>query len=183
MAQSNDLITENPFWRFSLQFYDQGNVASTCIALQDGVDADVNVLLYCCWVAYEGATVIASAELTEIIEGIEPWQSHVVSGLRKIRRDLRKNKLLDLRDTSEELLQLIKECELESERLEQWILYQSGQREFTDHDASEEERIGNARTNLNNYLGIISGGATRIEQQSIHTLGEEVKKILVSNSR
>ena len=77
MKQNNGLIEENPFWDFSLKFYGQQNIASSCLALQESVGADVNILLYCCWVASEGAAVIEPTEFAEIIETIEPWQSGV----------------------------------------------------------------------------------------------------------
>jgi len=183
MKQDDDRITENPFWYFSLEFYGQSNVASSCIVLQDSMGADVNVLLYCCWIANEGAAAIEPAELVEIIQGIEPWQLDVVSGLRKIRRKFKQNESLDLGGVSKGLLQLIKDCELESERLEQWILFQSGQQEFSGHHTLVEAKVENAKTNLNNYLCIISGGITKTSQEYVHTLGEELRKILVNNAR
>src|SRR5262249_40267230 len=43
-----DLQTLN-FWNFSLKVYGRPGVAAACIALQDGLGLDVNLLLYCCW--------------------------------------------------------------------------------------------------------------------------------------
>src|SRR5262249_60281859 len=41
----------SPFWRFSLRFYRQPDVADACIALQDGCGVDVNILLFFLWLA------------------------------------------------------------------------------------------------------------------------------------
>ena len=65
MTQNIESMEENPFWDFSLKFYDQKNVATSCLALQEDVGADVNLLLYCCWVASQGAVVIETAEFVE----------------------------------------------------------------------------------------------------------------------
>jgi uncharacterized protein (TIGR02444 family) len=157
MKLNYGLIEENPFWDFSRKFYGQNNVASSCLALQDSVGADVNILLYCCWVASEGAPVIKPTEFTEIIRVIEPWQSSVVRALREIRRDMKKHKILNLGDMSEGLRLSIKHCELEGEKLEQMILYRSGQVLFVGDSVQVSEKIVNSQHNLNNYIEIISG--------------------------
>ena len=39
----------SPFWRFSLRFYRQPQVADACIALQEEAGVDVNLLLFLLW--------------------------------------------------------------------------------------------------------------------------------------
>ena len=174
MEQYSGLIEKNPFWDFSLKFYRQNNVASSCIALQDSVGADVNILLYCCWVASEGAGVIKPAEFVEIIGAIEPWQSYVVRALRQIRHDMKKHKMLNLGEGSEGLRQSIKYCELEGEKLEQMILYQSGQGLFVADPVQLQEKIGNARINLKNYIEIISGSILGITDTLIQNISDDL---------
>ena len=157
MKQKTKLIGDNPFWDFSVKFYGQNSVASSCIALQDSVGADINILLYCCWTASEGAAIIKPAEFKEIISAIEPWQSSVVQALRQIRRDMKKHEMLNFGDKSEALRLSIKYCELEGEKLEQMILYQSGRGLVVGDSVQPLKKIGNATNNLNNYIGIISG--------------------------
>ena len=174
MEQNNGLIEENPFWDFSLKFYGQNNVASSCLALQDSVGADVNVLLYCCWVASEGAEVIKPAEFNEIIGAVEPWQSSVVRALRQIRHDMKEHKMLNLGEMSEGLRQSIKHCELEGEKLEQMILYQSGHGLFVGHSVQLQEKIGNARINLNNYIELISGSILKVTDDLIQNISDDL---------
>ncbi len=157
MSESNRIDAENPFWEFSLKFYGQDGVASSCLALQDSFDADVNIVLYCCWVAQEGAQELAPAELAEIITAIRPWQSGVVQRLRQIRRDMKQEEMMNFGALSEPLRQTIKECELEGEKIEQTILYQSGQSGFSVESMSSDEKAQNAAANLSNYLKMICG--------------------------
>ena len=178
MKQNNGLIEENPFWDFSLKFYGQQNIASSCLALQESVGADVNILLYCCWVASEGAAVIEPTEFAEIIETIEPWQSGVIRGLRQIRRNMKQERMLDLGELSESLRDKIKNCELEGERLEQMILYQSGQQLFVGGSDQSSETIANAEINLKNYIAIISGDIAETTNKLILIISDGVKTII-----
>ena len=175
MKSNNGIVGENPFWDFSLKFYQYNSVASSCIALQASVNADVNILLYCCWIASEGAVVIEPAEFTEIIEAIEPWQSFVVQGLRKIRVDMKNEKLMYFDKMAEDLRESIKECELEGERVEQMILYRSGQQLFVNESVQILERIGNARTNLRNYIETISGGISETTDKFIQIISNDLR--------
>jgi uncharacterized protein (TIGR02444 family) len=174
MKSNNGIAGENPFWDFSLKFYEYNSVASSCIALQDSVNADVNILLYCCWVASEGAVVIKPAEFNEIIEAIDPWQSFVVRGLRKIRLDMKKEKLIYFGKMSDDLRACIKQCEIEGERIEQMILYQSGQKLFVKKSIQTSERIGNARANLRNYIETISGSINETTDNLIQTISNDL---------
>lgn len=164
----------NPFWDFSLEFYGRGEVAQSCLALQDRFGADVNILLYCCWGASEGAEEMARAELAEIISAIEPWQSGVVQRLRLIRRDMKQADGMNLGALSEDLRQAIKKCELEGEKIEQTILYQSGQHEFIDSSASPNERAKNATLNMTNYLQIVSADALESSDEFVQTIAQEI---------
>lgn len=45
-------ITEHEgFWDFSVRTYSTDGVADACLDLQNNHGADVNMLLYCCWIA------------------------------------------------------------------------------------------------------------------------------------
>ena len=64
------------FWDFSLAIYRLPGVADRLIALQDDYDADVNLVLFCCWCGQEGrlpleATFFERADLNlgEWVEG------------------------------------------------------------------------------------------------------------------
>lgn len=72
---------DNPFWRFSLQVYARPGVGAACIALQDRLGLDVNLVLACCW-SGPGAPIGAW------LAAVSDWQRDVVAPLRTVRRRL-----------------------------------------------------------------------------------------------
>ncbi len=116
--------TENgsPFWRFSLGFYRQPGVADACIALQDGCGVDVNILLFCLWLAVTRRR-IGLAAVQAVCAKAGPWRDDVVMPLRTLRRKLKDPTSLVERNAAELFRTRIKAVELESERLQQEALF------------------------------------------------------------
>ena len=48
-SRDGELQYDNEFWRFSLAIYKPPDVAAECLALQEAVGLDVNLLLFCAW--------------------------------------------------------------------------------------------------------------------------------------
>lgn len=106
-------------WDFSVATYQRPCVQEACLALQDNLSADVNILMYCCW---RGA--LEKGELAGLLESLAPWQKEVVTGLRSVRRTL-KPMLAELGDLSEDagtLRRKVAGLELEAEKLQQTML-------------------------------------------------------------
>lgn len=109
------------FWSYSLDSYKRPGVATACLALQEQLDIDVNVLLYCCW---HGATrgCVVERDFEAVLEFTGNWSSSLVRPLRAARSWLR-NEGCDRNeipaDDCDALRQSIKDAELESERLQQ----------------------------------------------------------------
>lgn len=105
----------NPFWSFSLRVYRRPGVAPACLALQDRLGLDVNVLLLCLWAAARGwrlrpRTMAAAVELSQM------WSTTVVRPLRGVRRALKPMDKPGLRA-------LVARVELAAEKLEQAMLH------------------------------------------------------------
>ena len=66
-----------PFWRFSLRTYGAPGVARACLALQDACGADVNLLLFCCWLGVEGRG-LNKRLLRRTLAAVSAWQSEVL---------------------------------------------------------------------------------------------------------
>ncbi len=73
------------FWRWSLRVYRAPGVQAACLALQDGLGVDVNLLLLCGWQASRGAS-LDRRRLRQAIARVGGWQSQVVAPLRQARR-------------------------------------------------------------------------------------------------
>ena len=87
-ADSTDTAVANPFWRFSLAFYELPGVAPACLALQDEQGVDVNLLLYACFAADRGIG-LSAAELGAVDELVADWRERIVRPLRELRRQAR----------------------------------------------------------------------------------------------
>lgn len=152
MAGKSDDASVNPFWDFSLRFYARPGVAETCLALQDTLGVDVNVLFYLLWLADAGK-IVSQDELDAIDGHVKTWRDEVVAPLRKIRRGIRKS---DVNDALAEFRKSIKKLELNAEHIEQDKLFSLFQKLEATAPVTDA-----ARKNLENYaryLGREFGG-------------------------
>lgn len=123
MSAGDAATAGSPFWRFSLKFYRQPQVADACIALQDGAGIDVNLLLFLLWQAAEGRE-LAVADVDALERRIAPWRNMTVIPLRDVRRALKAPPALVASGTAEAYRTRIKAVELEAERLQQEAMYE-----------------------------------------------------------
>lgn len=110
----------NPLWEYSLGSYKRAGVETTCLALQDEFNLNVNFLLYCCWLATQSIKM-SDAELLQQVKELRYWDHEVVLPLRQARRALGKLR-------AEEALALkerVSACELEAEEVFQDEIYSS----------------------------------------------------------
>ena len=107
-------VRTNPFWRYSLRLYRLPGVAPACLALQERLGLDVNVLLFCLWAASRGHRLPANT--MTLAAGLSlMWSTHVVRPLRHMRRFLKPLSLPALRRD-------VAKVELAAERVEQDLL-------------------------------------------------------------
>lgn len=110
----NPARTHTPLWDFSLALYRRPGVEALCLALQDGWGADVNLLLWLCWLEGEGL-LINETRLRLAQAYIAPWRTEVVEPLRRMRRHIKRQ--YGTRDPAiEASRQAIKAAELKAER-------------------------------------------------------------------
>jgi uncharacterized protein (TIGR02444 family) len=113
----------SPFWRFSLRFYRQPEVADACIALQEEAGVDVNLLLFLLWHATL-ARALSPAEVAELEGRVGGWRDMTVIPLRAVRRALKSPPGLVAAATAELFRTRIKAVELEAERLQQEAMHE-----------------------------------------------------------
>ncbi len=105
------------FWQWSLGHYDENGSAPVLLHLQDEHGLNVNIALWCCWRAANGAE-IPDAVMKAAIEEASRWNETVTSPLRSARRALKVSQNSPPRDV-EALRQQIKDAELAAEKIEQ----------------------------------------------------------------
>lgn len=112
------------FWDFSARTYQCEGVPAACLALQNQYGADVNVLLFCCWVgASRGEFEPDSYE--SVMAFAHRWAQNVVRPLRGARTWMKLNGCPDQHRVDEQFTNLrerIKVVELEAEHLQQDLM-------------------------------------------------------------
>jgi uncharacterized protein (TIGR02444 family) len=111
------LELDNPFWRFSLAVYSAPGISTECLALQEAIAIDVNLLLFCAWLGAERQVVLTRADIDEISANVRVWHERIVRPLRGVRQALK----IVAGDTP--LRAKVKGIELEAEQIEQAMLY------------------------------------------------------------
>src|SRR5580700_142690 len=115
--------TETPFWRFSLKFYRQAGVSDACIALQDSLGIDVNLLLFLFWLASDDRK-LSSDEVKMLDDNVRDWRTLTIVPIRDARRKLKGAVTLVEPGRQEAFRNKVKAVELEAERLQQEALYE-----------------------------------------------------------
>jgi uncharacterized protein (TIGR02444 family) len=105
----------NPFWIYSLRLYRKPGVAPACLALQDRLGLDVNMLLFCLWAGSRGLA-LAGATIRAAVELSSGWSTNVVRPLRSVRRTLKPMNQPALRAS-------VARVELAAEKVEQDLLF------------------------------------------------------------
>ncbi|GAB3273780.1 TIGR02444 family protein [Parahaliea aestuarii] len=109
---------DNPFWNYSLSHYSKPDVEALCLAAQDELGADVNLLLYAAWLASRGR-VLEADQLANLLADTAVLRESVIAPLRELRRQWRGLAQIPL------LREQLKTLELQAERQLQDSLYRS----------------------------------------------------------
>ena len=134
----------NPFWQYSLAHYGRPEVAECCLSYQDNHGANVNLLLFCCWLGCCGQRV-EPEQLEQARSLIEEWDLHAVQKIRSIRRFFTSSQ-----QASSEIVESLRRAELMAEQIVQNTLY-NWWLEKGPYSSNEPGTVLQA-TNLNSYL-------------------------------
>lgn len=119
MATTAAGTLDNAFWQFSLAVYRAPGVAEECLAVQEKYGVDVNMLLFCAWLAVACKVALTRSEIEAIGARVGEWHEHVVKPLRGVRRYMKNVPGGD----AAVLRTRVKAAELEAEQVEQAMLY------------------------------------------------------------
>ena len=119
----------NPLWDFVSWAYAEPGVEKACLALQNRLNADVNMVLFCTWLAYRGTGTSHLAKfLGAALKLSREWQRNLVEPLRGCRENLKdvieaSSLVGNDRAAAAELRERIKQCEQDMEQLQTLAFY------------------------------------------------------------
>lgn len=143
------LQSDNAFWQFSLEVYARAGVAQECLALQEALNVDVNVLLFCAWLGAR-KLLLTGSDIEECMEAIQTWHNRVVRPLRGMRQQIKGF----ARHEFEPFRAQVKGLELEAEQIEQSILYNHAQQRTLP--TADVESTACVATNVNRFLTMMA---------------------------
>lgn len=150
----------NPLWDFATWAYAEPGVEKACLALQNRLGVDVNMLMFCAWLAYRGSgTAHLAKSLGAALKLSREWQRTLVEPLRSARENLKdvieaSGLMGNDRNTAMELRERIKQCEVDMEQLQTLAFYSLVAGGTEDHVAtrSPAEQKDDALNNLTVYF-------------------------------
>jgi uncharacterized protein (TIGR02444 family) len=139
-------------WGFALHVHAAPGVERFCLELQDGLQADVNLLLCAAWCGATGRGLLDDADLARLDMATAPLRDEVVARLRAARRWLKPAAATSPRLAS--LRERIKAVELGSEREVQFLLADAieATHPLPEAPPGRAARSALARANIDAYL-------------------------------
>lgn len=112
---------DSELWSFSDQTYRLPEVKDTCLDLQNNFDADINIILYCLWVADKGIT-LSLQDVALLIQTTLPWQKTILKPLRDARQMIKQHIIAMPADLLDQTVANLSEMELNAEHMSQLAL-------------------------------------------------------------
>ena len=141
------------FWDFSVRTYRTSGVSEACLSLQNDQGADVNMLLYCCWVS--AAVGPFDDELfSRASKYSARWAENVVIPLREARSWMKHTGCTAEPTPTEDCMQLreqVKSVEFAAEKMQQQVLESMVSVDRT-RDERPEQIVEDVAANLMLYL-------------------------------
>lgn len=134
---------ETGFWLFSLALYGQEGVQEACLHLQDVHGADVNLLLWCCWLAWDYGHIAESPEIEAADARVKDWRDNIISPLRAVRAAAKEEV---------ESYEALKNAELIAERHAQSLISANGDVYEAQSEVATGLRLSYAHQAMRNYL-------------------------------
>lgn len=86
-AMGSSVVLRSSLWDFSVNIYSTKDVEDQSLKLQEAYQANINIILWCCWLEVESIELGAHL-LDDVLSMIEPISSDTVGKLREVRRTL-----------------------------------------------------------------------------------------------
>jgi len=112
---------ESKLWDFSAQTYSLPDVKDVCLDLQNNFDADINIIMYCLWVA-EQSIQLSQEDAITLIQTTLPWQNTILKPLRDARKMMKQHIIAMPPELLDQTVSNLSEMELNTEHMSQMAL-------------------------------------------------------------
>ena len=140
---------ESAFWDFSIDFYQRPNVEKSCLTLQDEFSLNVNLILFCYWLAIEKKQVLSDDNWAELLHASLLWEE-IIKSLRESRRMITHSTIPWPNDFKQKTKKSVSKIEMNSEHMQQVSIEKAWEK--LSHNVSEIHYQEIINENLKNYL-------------------------------
>ncbi len=159
---------DSKLWSFSDQIYKLPEVEGACLKLQNNFDADINIIMYCLWIADKGIK-LNQEDAIVLIQTTLPWQKTILKPLRDARKMMKQHIIAMPTDLLDQTITNLSEMELNAEHMSQMAL-----EKIIDTDKATEEASAVECATLNTSLYL-----QQLESvSSINDVTEDLNKLL-----
>jgi len=151
---------ESNFWNFSIDFYQIPDIEKSCLALQDDYQLNVNLILFCHWLALNKQQALSKNQWQTLIIAAQPWED-IIQTLRKSRRMVTNSSIAWPTDFKQETSKGVSNIEINTEHMQQLAIEQAWK--AFDITVSEDSSLEILQHNIKNYL-IVSDSQFTTEQ-------------------
>ncbi|HEY9032588.1 MAG TPA: TIGR02444 family protein [Pseudomonadales bacterium] len=143
------------FWDFSTRTYQIPQVETACLSLQDNVNADVNIILYCCWLG-ENRQPLGADDMALLLDTSQRWQQAILQPLRNARRMMKQHIIAMPAELLEQTVRNMSDMEINAEHMEQQALEKALDLDSRPADDSRNP-LDISAANLSLYLRQLDG--------------------------
>jgi len=111
---------DSDLWTYTTQLWTLPEVEPTCLELQNNYDADVNILLYCCWIGDKSLSMNED-DMQVLLDTITPWQT-MIKPLRDSRKMMQQQLIAMPSHLVEQTVSNMNQMELNAEHMAQLAL-------------------------------------------------------------
>jgi len=147
-------------WNYSTQIWTLPEVKVICLALQNNYDANVNILLYCCWVGDKNLS-LNDDDIQSLLDSIQPWQT-IIKPLRDSRKMMQQHLIAMPANMVDQTVANMSEMELNAEHMSQLAIEKTLKPEMISH-CSDQSNIECSLSNIKTYLNSLDGIASADE--------------------
>jgi len=145
------------FWNYSTQAWTLPEVEAICLALQNDIDANINILLYCCWVGDKNRR-LNDDDLQTLLDTIQPWQT-IIKPLRESRKMIQQQAIAMPTRLKDQTITNMSEMELNAEHMAQLALEKALKPEdispCNTTDENQTNGVGCSLKNIKSYLNTL----------------------------